>query len=189
MYDFWRWGYDYGHNLDTDQAIITVPGMSYQPPLIGTKQLLNFQATSLPHVGAIAAGMAMLLAVAALVMSYRGTARGRRAAVTTALATASAACAAPNAAIAFGLDSCAECRMIVSDRRFGAQLVTKTGKAVTFDSIACLRAYVASHPGAFGETWVVDASHPGTLVKEAQAQLLADSATHPPMGSVYAVAR
>jgi copper chaperone NosL len=189
MYDFWRWGYDYGHNLDVDQAIITVPGMSYQPPLIGTKQLLNFQATSLPHAGAIAAGVAMLLAIAALVMSYRGTARARRAAVTTALATATAACGAASHTIAFGLDSCAECRMIVSDRRFGAQLVTKTGKAITFDSIACLRAYLAGHPDAFGETWVVDASHPGTLLKETQAQLLADSATHPPMGSLYAVAR
>src|SRR4051812_6795180 len=41
MYDFWRWGYDYGHNLDADQAIIVVPGMTYQPPLIGSKQLLN----------------------------------------------------------------------------------------------------------------------------------------------------
>ena len=30
--DFYRWGHDYGHNLDPD-AIIVVPGMSYQPPL------------------------------------------------------------------------------------------------------------------------------------------------------------
>ena len=46
--DFYRWAYDYGHNLDAETAIITIPGMSYQPPLIGTKQLLNFTATSLP---------------------------------------------------------------------------------------------------------------------------------------------
>jgi copper chaperone NosL len=189
MYDFWRWGYDYGHNLDAEQAVIVVPGMSYQPPLIGTKQLLNFQATSMPHVGAIAAGLAMLLAVAGLVMSYRGTARARRTAASTVLAAATAACGAGGHAIAFGLESCAECRMIVSDQRFGAQLVTKTGKTVTFDSIACMRAYLAAHGDTFAETWVVDASHPGTLVKEAQAQLRADSATHPPMGSLYAVAR
>ena len=48
--DFYRWGYDYGHNLDPE-AIIKIPGMSYQPPLIGTKQLLNFQATSWPASG------------------------------------------------------------------------------------------------------------------------------------------
>jgi copper chaperone NosL len=33
MFEFWRWSYDYGHNLDPN-AIITVPGMSYQPPLL-----------------------------------------------------------------------------------------------------------------------------------------------------------
>ena len=45
--DFWRWEYDFGHNLDLDNAPIQVPGMSYQPPLLGTKQLLNFSATSI----------------------------------------------------------------------------------------------------------------------------------------------
>ena len=48
--DFWQWGYDYGHDLDPTAAI-QVPGMSYQPPVIGTKQLLNFFATSLPGSG------------------------------------------------------------------------------------------------------------------------------------------
>lgn len=50
LVDFYLWGYDYGHNLDPTAAII-VPGMSYQPPLIGTKQLLNFTAFSGPDVG------------------------------------------------------------------------------------------------------------------------------------------
>ena len=50
MVDFWRWEYDYGHNLNPDAAII-VPGMAYQPPLIGFKQLLNFGAYSMPDIG------------------------------------------------------------------------------------------------------------------------------------------
>lgn len=50
MVDFYMWGYDYGHNLNPD-APIKVPGMTYQPPLIGSKQLLNINATSLPHIG------------------------------------------------------------------------------------------------------------------------------------------
>lgn len=50
LVDFWLWGYDYGHNLDPTAAIV-VPGMSYQPPLIGTKQLLNFTAFSGPDIG------------------------------------------------------------------------------------------------------------------------------------------
>ena len=48
--DFYLWGYDYGHNLDP-HAPIVVPGMAYQPPLIGTKQLLNFTAFSGPDIG------------------------------------------------------------------------------------------------------------------------------------------
>src|SRR5699024_11049725 len=38
LVDFYLWEYDYGHNLNPN-APIKVPGMSYQPPLIGTKQL------------------------------------------------------------------------------------------------------------------------------------------------------
>jgi copper chaperone NosL len=52
LVDFYRWEYDYGHHLDLDRAIIKIPGMSYQPPLIGSKQLLNFTATSYPAGGA-----------------------------------------------------------------------------------------------------------------------------------------
>lgn len=65
MYDFWKWEYDYGHNLDP-AAAIKVPGMAYQPPLIGFKQLLNFGAYSFPDVGGwlfIGAGLLMLIAV------------------------------------------------------------------------------------------------------------------------------
>ena len=51
LVDFWMWEYDYGHNLDEANAIIKVPGMNYQPPLIGSKQLLNFVATSWPALG------------------------------------------------------------------------------------------------------------------------------------------
>lgn len=48
--DFWKWEYEYGHNLDPN-APISIPGMSYQPPLIGYKKLLNFEAYSAPHGG------------------------------------------------------------------------------------------------------------------------------------------
>ena len=50
MVDFYLWEYDYGHNLNPNAAIV-VPGMSYQPPLLGFKQLLNFGAYSYPDVG------------------------------------------------------------------------------------------------------------------------------------------
>lgn len=50
LIDFYLWGYDYGHNLNPE-APIKIEGMSYQPPLIGTKVLLNFTAFSGPDVG------------------------------------------------------------------------------------------------------------------------------------------
>jgi hypothetical protein len=64
--DFYRWLYDYGHDLAPDAAI-QVPGMVYTPPLIGSKTLLNFTAVSWPAAGgwiAIAAGAAAVYAVA-----------------------------------------------------------------------------------------------------------------------------
>jgi hypothetical protein len=50
LVDMYLWGYDYGHNLDPTAAI-KVPGMAYQPPLIGYKELLNFLAYSGPDIG------------------------------------------------------------------------------------------------------------------------------------------
>lgn len=58
LIDFYLWEYDYGHNLDPTAAI-QIPGMSYQPPLIGSKQLLNFVASSWPALGGWAAFVSM----------------------------------------------------------------------------------------------------------------------------------
>ncbi len=71
LVDFWRWEYDYGHNLDFEHAILKIPGMSYQPPLIGTKQLLNFRAASWPAAGGILAMLALVLALAAVFFAWR----------------------------------------------------------------------------------------------------------------------
>lgn len=65
-YDFYMWEYDYGHDLNPEAAI-KVPGMSYQPPLLGTVQLLNFTASSYPAEGGfiiIGAGIISVLALA-----------------------------------------------------------------------------------------------------------------------------
>jgi len=65
MADFYKWEYDYGHNLDLEHAPIKIPGMAYQPPLIGSKKLLNFTATSLPATGGVLAIASVVLGVAA----------------------------------------------------------------------------------------------------------------------------
>jgi len=68
--DFWRWGYQYGHELDP-RAAIKIPGMSYQPPLLGGKQLLNFHATSWPGAGGWIAVLALAVAVTLVVREWR----------------------------------------------------------------------------------------------------------------------
>ncbi|MBY0492240.1 MAG: hypothetical protein K2R93_20540 [Gemmatimonadaceae bacterium] len=73
LVDFWKWEYDYGHHLDLEHAPIKVPGMSYQPPLIGSKQLLNFTATSLPATGGVLAIAAVVLAAGAAVLGGGAT--------------------------------------------------------------------------------------------------------------------
>lgn len=61
---FYLWLYDYGHNLNPN-APIQVPGMSYQPPMLGYKQLLNFGAYSIPAIGGwIIIGVVVLTALA-----------------------------------------------------------------------------------------------------------------------------
>lgn len=56
MYDFYLWEYDYGHNLDP-KAIMNFKNpdgsvMGFQPPLFGSKDILNFTAHSYPRLGA-----------------------------------------------------------------------------------------------------------------------------------------
>lgn len=69
MIDFWRWEYAYGHDLNPE-APIQVPGMAYQPPLIGYKQLLNFGAYSIPDVGGILFILVGLLLLVALLIPW-----------------------------------------------------------------------------------------------------------------------
>jgi copper chaperone NosL len=71
LWDFYQWEYEYGHDLDYAHAIIKVPGMIYQPPLIGSKQLLNFTASSWPSIGSYLIGVAFILGVASLLIHRR----------------------------------------------------------------------------------------------------------------------
>ena len=69
MYDFYSWEYEYGHNLRENAAIKftdeTGAPLAYQPPLIGHKRILNFDATSLPMIGAYLMFIGMLLTLVA----------------------------------------------------------------------------------------------------------------------------
>lgn len=64
LYDFYLWEYDYGHSL-SDKAPIKIPGASFQPPLFGTKLILNFTAKSFPHISGYLAGFGIACSLAA----------------------------------------------------------------------------------------------------------------------------
>lgn len=87
--------------------------------------------------------------------------------------------------IAYGHDGCDYCRMVISDPRYGAELVTATGKVHTFDSIECLAAYYlqARASGAAARSVVVsDFERPGTFLPAAEARYLRAAGPASPMG-------
>lgn len=144
MADFWKWEYNYGHNLNPNAAIV-VPGMAYQPPLIGFKQLLNFGAYSIPDIGGwIFIGCGILLLSAAFIefrlkkITLSNKAKAISAIICVLMISS---CSRGPEALRTGRDNCAFCKMTISDPRFGAELQTSTGKLYKFDDIQCLISY------------------------------------------------
>jgi len=179
IWDFHHWEYEYGHDLDYEHAIIKVPGMNYQPPLIGTKQLLNFTAESWPAEGSFAIGVAFLIGVGAVVVGTK-----RKTVAAAALAAAAACASGRPDTIAYDADQCAYCRMQISDSRFGAELVTKKGRTLKFDSIECLRSYYTQAAAAndVESVWVSDYSHPGKMLRAEEARFIKLGDGRSPMG-------
>lgn len=150
MYDFWRWEYEYGHTLDPSAAII-VPGMAYQPPLIGFKQLLNFGAYSIPDTGGwlmLAGGMI----IGFVYLSEAGFlnklfARGSKTLLYILPVWLILACGQKGPEpISLNNDTCAHCKMTISDGHFGAEMITKKGRIYKFDDILCMMAYKKENP-------------------------------------------
>lgn len=179
--EFYRWSYRYGHDLAPD-AIIKVPGMSYQPPLLGTKQLLNFTATSWPDAGGWCAVAAFVFGVIALLPLLRPHTLIKQASSVAAsvvpvtamiaLLLIGAACApSPIPAIAYGKADCAVCQMRIVDKRFGGAAVTAKGKIRQFESIECLANYAITATG-LQSVWVSNFDDPGTLVDATAARFV-----------------
>ncbi|MBX6365499.1 MAG: nitrous oxide reductase accessory protein NosL, partial [Gemmatimonadetes bacterium] len=86
-------------------------------------------------------------------------------------------------AIAYGTDTCAHCLMTASDRRFGAEIVTRTGKSYVFDSVECMARHLATHEKLpVHSLWVVDFARPGHFVEATTAVYLRSPRVGSPMG-------
>lgn len=198
LVDFYRWGYQYGHNLNPNAAI-QVPGMTYQPPIIGYKNLLNFTAYSGPDIG----GWIMIVSgcISGLVLGWeqflrKGRAPSASVAASSKQAVAAVAmlllacslssCDAGPEPMRYGKDECTGCKMIVSDQRFGAEIVTKKGRVLKFDDIGCMNDFIKS--GAIAEAdikqrVVCDFNHPNTFIPAEKALFLRNDELKSPMRS------
>ncbi len=229
--DFYKWEYDYGHDLDDENAIIKIPGMSYQPPLIGSKQILNFRAHSWPGSGGWIAIAVGALASGLTVYEFRrrqedgggdrdglnskgGDPDGRSSptlvdradgsvgsppravaiiATVGALATNAAACSPPGPrALVAGVDACESCLMPVANDGHGAEVVTETGRILTFDSIECLVGWLQREGDGtpVRSAWVTDLEEPGSWIVADEAYYLGGATLPSPMGlGLHAFAR
>lgn len=84
-------------------------------------------------------------------------------------------------AIAYGRDTCARCRMIISRPGFAGELRDARGVLTKYDDVGCLlQAMIAQH-GEMPGAWVEDSAG-GALVPLLGATLVRVPAEHTPMG-------
>ncbi|MBI1782421.1 MAG: nitrous oxide reductase accessory protein NosL [Sphingobacteriales bacterium] len=147
MYDFWKWGYAYGHDLNPD-APIKVPGMGYQPPLIGHKRLLNFDAYSTPDIGGwivvIAGVLAFLIFFTAWYKAKKKLPVSTATAAMAGLMLLFTSCSTNPHPITLGKDDCYTCKMGFVDPKFGGEVITTKGKVYMFDDVICMVRFLKS---------------------------------------------
>lgn len=151
MIDFYKWGYDYGHNLDP-KAAIQVPGLSYQPPLFGHKTLLNFDAYSYPDTGGwIVIGIGSIFFIVWAYEWYKSrkvkasVAQLKTAAPIAALFLLSlSSCTSQPEPFKIGKDACDDCKMTIMDAKFGGEIITRKGRTYKFDDAHCVGNFIKS---------------------------------------------
>ncbi len=190
MIDFWRWEYNYGHDLNPDAAII-VPGMSYQPPLIGFKQLLNFGAFSIPDIGGwifVSVGLIGLIAVVSTIKKSRLPKYGSLMLLLFSSSLFSSCNAGPEP-LKYGADNCYTCKMTISDHRFGAEILTKKGRVLKFDDSFCMLAFIKTKDLEVSEIksiYLTNFTGKHQLLNVDEALILQSDALRGPMGGHFA---
>lgn len=196
MVDFWRWEYDYGHDLDP-KAAIQVPGMAYQPPLIGYKKLLNFGAYSIPDTGGwifVAVGIALVLSIILQIMAERKLKKSNKPVTSNTIATLSllmlmlSSCTTGPQPIKVGIDSCVFCKMTIADKKFGGEIITKKNKVFKFDDIHCLISFKKDIKAEdIKAVYLIKYNSPNDFIEASKAFLLKSEELRSPMaGNVAA---
>lgn len=193
MVDFYKWGYDYGHNLDP-KAAIQVPGLFYQPPLIGHKTLLNFDAYSYPDVGGwVVIGIAILFFLVYGYELYRN--RKLKPLSLNAKKTIPAlgmlivllsSCNAQPTVFNIGKDNCDDCKMTIMDAKFGGEIITKKGRIYKFDDAHCLANFIKSNTikkEEIAQTVFINFEKPNTFLPAGTAVFVVSPQLKSPMNS------
>lgn len=190
MVDFYIWEYNYGHNLDPSAAII-VPGMAYQPPLIGFKQLLNFGAYSVPDIGGwifVAVGVILMFCVLFTQKTFLNRILSRNTGTQLPVfigLTLLLSCNTKVDPIKYGKDNCHFCKMTISDKHYGAEIITMKGKVYKFDEIRCLISFIKeneSNSKSISECYLTDFAGKNELVKRESLSFLKSDKLRSPMG-------
>ena len=191
MVDFYRWEYNYGHELNPD-APIKVPGMAYQPPLIGYKQLLNFGAYSIPDIGGwlfVAIGLTLVTVWFVEFRKHRKPVMKHSRVAQFALAIpvmiTVVSCSTGPKPIQYGTDACDFCKMTIVDERFSAQCMTTKGKSFHFDDMHCLISFMKNGGvwrNELAGVYLSDFNTKNTWIKSDSALILSSDLLRSPMG-------
>lgn len=96
------------------------------------------------------------------------------------------ACSTEPQEIAYGKDVCAHCKMVISDPKFGAEMITKKGKVYKFDSAECLMDFISEEQHQAQSTdaqlLVINFAKPQTFIDAKTAFYLKDKGYKSPMG-------
>ncbi|MBP6334505.1 MAG: nitrous oxide reductase accessory protein NosL [Bacteroidia bacterium] len=92
--------------------------------------------------------------------------------------------------IRYGFDPCHECKMIISDKLFGAELITTKGKTYKFDDLICMVKYMKSgavSQNEIAKKLVINYQKENNFLEAGQAFYYAGEDVHSPMnGNVAA---
>lgn len=190
--DFYRWNYEYGHNLDPNAAI-QVPGMSYQPPMLGYKQLLNFGAYSVPDIGGwmlIASGLLLFIIVLKETHVLQKLRKPKAAVLLFFLSLSFLSCTNNGKAVPIKLDvdNCDFCKMSIADGKYGAEIQTEKGRTYKFDDIMCMMNYCKENSNTKVSSYYVhDFTKDNVLIPAATAYFISGTTIKSPMrGGVIA---
>lgn len=96
------------------------------------------------------------------------------------------ACSVEPEPIRYGRDACHACKMTLSDRRFGAEVVSAKGKAFKFDDVNCLAGFVKSGflpKDQIALVLVINHAQPEKLIDAKTATFVYSSELRSPMRS------